>query len=66
MSKDATACTSALAQLDELIKDKDKVLLLAERMDQVRITSTNNSITLKPNYFKRFILLQVLLIIIGL
>jgi hypothetical protein len=41
MSKDATACTSALAQLDELIKDKDKVLLLAERMDQVRITSIN-------------------------
>ncbi len=51
MSKDATACTSALAQLDELIKDKDKVLLLAERMDQVRITSINKSSILKSNNF---------------
>jgi len=38
MSKDATACTSALAQLDELIKDKDKVILLGERMDPLLVS----------------------------
>ena len=38
MSKDATACMSALAQLDELIKDKDKVLLLGERMDPLLVS----------------------------
>jgi hypothetical protein len=38
MSKDATLCTTALAQLDELIKDKEKVVLLGERMDQLLIS----------------------------
>ena len=38
MSKDAALCTSALAQLDELIKDKEKVILLGERMDQLLIS----------------------------
>ena len=38
MSKDATTCTSALAQLDELIKDKDKVVLLGERMDPLLVS----------------------------
>ena len=38
MSKDATASTSALAQIDELIKDKEKVILLGERMDQLLIS----------------------------
>lgn len=35
MSKDAAASTLALSQIDELIKDKEKVVLLAERIDQV-------------------------------
>ena len=33
MSPNAAQCISALAQLDELIKDKEKVGLLGERMD---------------------------------
>jgi len=38
MSKDATLCISALVQLDELIKDREKVILLGERMDQLLIS----------------------------
>jgi hypothetical protein len=38
VSKDAAVSTSALAQLDELIKDQAKVVLLSERMDQLLIS----------------------------
>merc|ERR1712223_1791801 len=34
-SKDASACISALSQLDEFIKDDEKVALLGSRMDQL-------------------------------
>merc|ERR1719189_810018 len=34
-SKDASACISALSQLDEFIKDDEKVSLLGSRMDQL-------------------------------
>jgi len=40
MSKDAAASTLALSQIDELIKDKEKVVLLAERIDQVLRTNS--------------------------
>ncbi len=35
LSKDASQCISALSQLDELVKDSEKVVLLASRMDQL-------------------------------
>ena len=34
-NKDASACISALSQLDEFIKDDEKVSLLGSRMDQL-------------------------------
>jgi hypothetical protein len=37
-NKDAQTCITALAQLDELLKDSEKVQLLGQRMDQVRIS----------------------------
>jgi hypothetical protein len=43
MSKDAAASTLALSQIDELIKDKEKVVLLAERIDQVRSLYSHDS-----------------------
>ena len=35
MNQDPTTCIGALRQLDELIKDKEKVQLMAQRMDQL-------------------------------
>jgi cytoskeleton-associated protein 5 len=35
LSQDSTTCIGALKQLEELIKDKDKVLLMSHRMDQL-------------------------------
>ena len=35
MSQDSTTCIGALRQLDELIKDKEKVQLMSQRMDQL-------------------------------
>ena len=34
-NKDASTCISALSQLDEFIKDDEKVPLLSSRMDQL-------------------------------
>ena len=34
-NKDASTCISALSQLDEFIKDEEKVVLLGSRMDQL-------------------------------
>ena len=35
LNQDSTTCIGALRQLDELIKDKEKVQLMAQRMDQL-------------------------------
>jgi len=35
-NQDPQTCISALSQLDELMKDSEKVELLGQRMDQVR------------------------------
>ena len=35
MNQDSTTCIGALRQLDELIKDKEKVQLMSQRMDQL-------------------------------
>ena len=34
-NQDASVCINAISQLDEIMKDKEKVMLLKQRVDQV-------------------------------
>ena len=38
-SQDSSVCINAISQLDEIMKDAEKVVLLKERVDQVRAMS---------------------------